>query len=129
MSCHDIGRGMASVGREVLRLYDEGRYDKDTAIQLILATLKGVNWCDGNSYEAATSLSCRCAHCFQKVNTPKDDLIFGSRFFAEESEVYDDDIFESEDAVFVHSLYMKDKLLAPQVCHECLLLLKQEASV
>ena len=128
MSCHDIGRGMASVGREVLRLYDKGRYDKDTAVQLIRVTLKGVNWCDGNSYEAATSLSCRCAYCFQRVDAPKDDLIFGSRFFAEESEVYDYDGFNGEDAAFVHSLYMEDKLLAPQVCHKYLLLLKQEAS-
>lgn len=128
MSCHDIGRGMASVGREVLRLYDEGRYDKDTAIQLIRATLKGVNWCDGNSYEAAASLSCRCAHCFRKVNTPKDDLVFGSRFFAEESEVYDYEELESEDAAFVHLLYMDDKLLAPQVCHDCLRLLQQETT-
>lgn len=27
MSCHDIGRGMASEGREVLRLYDKQKFD------------------------------------------------------------------------------------------------------
>ena len=81
MSCHDIGWGMASVGREVLRLYDEQKFDLDTVKQLLLATIRGVNWCDGNSYEAAESLECRCANCLKKVPSPRDALIFGSQYF------------------------------------------------
>lgn len=126
MSCHDIGRGMASVGREVLRLYDEGKYDRDTAKQLILATLNGVNWCDGNSYEAAVSLAFRCAHCLKKTEDPKNDLVISSTFFANASKIYEYDNLESEDAAFVEFLYMEDKLMAPQVCHDCLRLLRKE---
>lgn len=117
--CYDI--------REVLRLYDEGKYDRHTAKQLILATLKGVNWCDGNSYEAAVSLAFRCAHCLKKTENPKEDLIFTSRFFANTSDIYDYDDLESEDAAFVESLYMEDKFLAPQICHDCLRRLRLEA--
>ena len=77
MSCHDIGRGMAYVGSEVLRLYDEGKFDTDTAKRLLWATLKGVHWCDGNESEAAQSLDGRCAHCLRKVELPETELVFG----------------------------------------------------
>ena len=125
LSCHDIGRGMAAVGREVLRLYDEGKYDLATAKQLLLATLKGVNWCDGNSYEAAASLAFRCASCLKASDSPKRDLIFGERYFLNESGIYEEDGLDSEDAIFVQSLYMDDKLMAPQLCEECLKVFRQ----
>lgn len=120
MSCHDIGRGMASVGKVVLRLYDEGKYDYDTAYQLLQATIKGVHWCDGNEHEAAASFSGRCAYCLKATESPKDDLIFGTRFFAEASMVYgDDNISERADSEFVLNLYWKNKLLAAQLCKNC----------
>ena len=127
MSCHDIGRGMAFVGREVLRLYDEGKYDAETTKQLLMTTIRGVNWCDGNSYEAAVSLAGRCAHCLRKAESPKEELVFSDSYFSRESEVYDynDDDFKSEDVLFVESLYQEDKIMAPILCHECLEKLRQ----
>lgn len=128
MSCHDIGRGMASVGEKVLRLYDARKYDEETAKQLLLATIMGVNYCDGNSYEAAASLRCRCAQCLREVDDPERELVFGERVFQEYSGIYDADAPAGEDAEFVQSLYMKDKLLAPQLCHDCLRELKTDFS-
>ena len=119
MSCHDIGRGMASVGREVLRLYDEQKFDIDTAKQLLWATIRGVNWCDGNGYEAAGSLECRCANCLKKVSSPKDELIFGSRYFAEVSGIAREEFPIEEEDQQIEKLYMKDVLMAPQVCRKC----------
>lgn len=117
---------MASVGREVLRLYDEGRYGITTAKQLLLATINGVNWCDGNPPEAAVSLAGRCAHCLKKVEIPEKELIFGEQYFLRESGFYGAYDFDSKEAMFVDELYMEDQLLAPQVCHECFKLLKQD---
>lgn len=60
MSCHDIGRGMNSVVKVVLGLYDQEKFDRDTARLLFAACRKGVHWCDGNEDEAIASLrGCR----------------------------------------------------------------------
>ena len=68
MSCHNIGRGMDSVARVVISLYDEGKFDKDTARRLLVACREGVNWCDGNTDEAIASIrSCRCGRCLAKI--------------------------------------------------------------
>jgi len=120
MSCHDIGWGMASVGKAVLKLYDEGKYDLDTARQLLQATIKGVHWCDGNEYEAAASFSGRCAYCLKVIESPKVGLILGTRFFAEASMVYgDDNIAKGPDSEFVLNLCRKKELLATQLCRDC----------
>jgi hypothetical protein len=68
MSCHDIGRGMASVADVVIELYEKKQVDKDAAIQLILACRKGVYWCDGNEYEAIETMirAGYCGLCFEK---------------------------------------------------------------
>lgn len=105
MSCHDIGRGMAYVGSEVLRLYDEGKFDTDTAKRLLWATLKGVHWCDGNESEAAQSLDGRCAHCLRKVELPETELVFGDSREQNDRAASD----------FVWSLDRDRKILAPQV--------------
>lgn len=121
MSCHDIGRGMAYVGSEVLRLYDEGKFDIDTAKQLLWATLKGVHWCDGNESEAAESLDGRCAHCLKRVDSPETELVFDNPRGQADPEASD----------FVWKLWRDHdrKLLAPQVCHSCLDALRKGGSV
>ena len=119
MSCHDIGRGMASVGKEVLRLYDEQKYDIHTAKELLWATMRGVNWCDGNRYEAAVSLECRCAICLKRVIAPEKELMFGSDYFAEVSGVSTEAYKEDDTSRAIEELYLKKQLLAPQICRDC----------
>lgn len=120
MSCHDIGRGMASVGRVVLALYDEGRYDLETAKKLLQATINGVNWCDGNYYEAEESLAGRCAVCLRKSNSPEIELVFGNRYSAKISGV--SDVEEDE---FVSKLYCDRKILTDILCKGCYAQLKK----
>ena len=80
MSCHDIGRGMASVADVVIELYEGGKINKEAAMHLIHACRKGVHWCDGNEDEAMEPVveAGYCGLCFEK----KEDL----------SSVYDNDI-------------------------------------
>ncbi len=80
MSCHDIGRGMASVANVVIDLYEEERIGKDVAMILIHACRKGVHWCDGNEGEAIDTVieAGYCGLCFEE----KEDL----------SSVYDNDL-------------------------------------
>ena len=73
MSGHDVGRAMNSVGKVVLRLYDEGRLPLEEAREILIATKNGVHWCDGNEYEGTAQLSKNhCGHCLRKfdVGTP-----------------------------------------------------------
>ena len=80
MSCHDIGRGMASVADVVVELYEENKIDKEAAMRLVYACRRGVHWCDGNESEAIETVADAgyCGLCFEK----KDDL----------SSVYDNDL-------------------------------------
>jgi hypothetical protein len=114
MSCHDIGRGMAAVGRVVLDLYDEGCYDLETAKKLLQATINGVNWCDGNYYEAEESLAGRCSVCLKKSNSPETELVFGNRYSAKISGVSD-----AEENEFVSKLYCDRKILTDILCRDC----------
>lgn len=80
MSCHDIGRGMASVADVIVELYEGRKINKEAAMRLIHACRKGVHWCDGNEDEA-TEPFVEAGYrglCFEK----KEDL----------SSVYDNDI-------------------------------------
>lgn len=52
MSCHCIGRGMNSVVKVVIRLFDEGKVSLDVAKEIIYMCREGVGYCDGNEYEA-----------------------------------------------------------------------------
>jgi len=80
MSCHDIGRGMASVANVIIELYEGGQIGKDAAIRLVRACREGVHWCDGNEDEAMETVveAGYCGLCFEK----KEGL----------SSVYDNDI-------------------------------------
>lgn len=68
MSCHDIGRGVNSVAKTVLELYEENRFDKSTARALLRACRMGVYWCDGNEDEATESAVKEgyCGLCMEK---------------------------------------------------------------
>ena len=74
MSCHDIGRGMNSVSKTVLDLYEEGKVTSESAIKLIRACRKGVHWCDGNESEAVEEVVERgyCGLCFNKSENLTD---------------------------------------------------------
>lgn len=68
MSCHDIGRGMNSVVREIVTLLDAEKISKEAAKTLILACIRGVYWCDGNDGEAIDYIhQYLCGNCLKKV--------------------------------------------------------------
>ena len=48
MSCHNIGRGMNYVVKNVIKMYDTGELTLEAARKIIAAARRGVNWCDGN---------------------------------------------------------------------------------
>lgn len=68
MSCHNIGRGMASVANVVIDLYEGNQISKDAAVRLIHACRRGVYWCDGNENEAMEPVEKAgyCGLCFEK---------------------------------------------------------------
>lgn len=75
MSCHDIGRGLDSVTRVVIEMYDTGEITIKTALKLFTALRNGVYWCDGNEHEAVLSIfNCRCGNCLKKMKP-------GEKFF------------------------------------------------
>lgn len=43
MSCHDIGRGLNSVVKVIIKEYDNGKFSQETAKKLIKACRKGVH--------------------------------------------------------------------------------------
>lgn len=68
MSCYDIGRGMNSIVKEIVTLLDKEEISKESAKTLIKACIRGVHWCDGNSYEAVDYIiDCMCGRCLKKV--------------------------------------------------------------
>ena len=74
MSCHDIGRGMNSVVKVAIDMYDDGELSLEAARKIIAAARKGVHWCDGNEYEAVDCIrECRCGRCLKKM-APGDFL-------------------------------------------------------
>ena len=75
MSCHDIGRGMNSVVKVTMELYDSGKIDKESAQKIIYACMRGVHWCDGNEGEATEYIgNCVCGKCMKKI--PKGDKLY-----------------------------------------------------
>ena len=68
MSCHNIGRGMNYVVKNVIKMYDTGELTLEAARKIIAAARRGVNWCDGNEYEAVEIIRrCRCGRCLKKM--------------------------------------------------------------
>ena len=75
MSCHDVGRAMNSVVKVAIELYDAEKIDKEATIKIIRACARGVNWCDGNEYEATDYIRrCRCGRCLKMV--PKGEKLY-----------------------------------------------------
>jgi hypothetical protein len=60
---------MNAVSKTVLDLYEENNISKESAMRLIRACRKGVNWCDGNEGEAIEEVVRRgyCGLCFKKT--------------------------------------------------------------
>ena len=68
MSCHNICRGMNYVVKNVIKMYDTGELTLEAARKIIAAARRGVNWCDGNEYEAVEIIRrCRCGRCLKKM--------------------------------------------------------------
>ena len=68
MSCHHIGRGMNSIVRRTITLYDHNEIALEPAKKIIATCENAVNWCDGNGYEAVDYiLRCRCGKCLKLV--------------------------------------------------------------
>ena len=75
MSCHDVGRALNNVVREIMRIYDAGEIDAKSAKCLVIRCADSVGWCDGNSSEAVDYIrSCVCGRCFKKI--PKSTELF-----------------------------------------------------
>ncbi len=75
MSCHDIGRGMNSVVRTTITLLDKDEISIEAAKEILWSCAKGVNWCDGNRYEAVDYIQgCRCGRCLKKL--PKGEKLY-----------------------------------------------------
>ena len=68
MSCHDIGRGLNSVTKVVMELFDTGKISEDVMRELVKACREGVYWCDGNEAEAIECIrENHCGSCFKKL--------------------------------------------------------------
>ena len=68
MSCHDIGRGMDSVTKVVIKMYDNKELSRDAALKIFSSLRRGVHWCDGNEGEAVASIiDCRCGKCLKEI--------------------------------------------------------------
>ncbi len=98
MSCHDIGRGMASVANVVIGLYEGNQIGKEAAVHLIRACRKGVHWCDGNEGEAVETVvkAGYCGLCFEKKeslsNVFDNDIEYPGTY----------DVFDAYDDVAAH---------------------------
>ena len=103
MSCHDIGRGMNSVVKTTITLMDQGKISKEAAKTIIISCANGVNWCDGNTYEAVDYIRrCLCGRCMKLV--PAGEKLYS---------VYD----VSGDVPDQHRL--DDNLAADGLCADC----------
>ena len=68
MSCHCIGHALNHVQEEILELYEEGRFDTDTARSLLLQCNDALGFCDGNLNEATETFNkSYCSDCLRKV--------------------------------------------------------------
>ncbi len=68
MSCHDIGRGLNMVTKNVMELYDEGKLGFEDVKKLLFTIEKGVHQCDGNEYEAVAWLYGHwCGKCLKST--------------------------------------------------------------
>lgn len=105
MSCHDIGRGMNQVSKEVMTLYDAGEINFKAAKKLLLVTGWAVNWCDGNQGEAHTYYSrCTCGSCLKRVE--KGQKLYSIYHISNEVKNY-------------WNIDRKYELVGDRLCQEC----------
>lgn len=111
MSCHNIGRGVNTIVKSVLELYDKKEISFKAAKKLIIKSRDAVNWCDGNYNEALecmeASENIRCSCCLEKKN--KEDLL----------NVYDlpEELYEKYG--FLENEGYGDKIVSRFVCRDC----------
>ncbi len=104
MSCHNIGRGLNSVSKVVLELYEGNELSKSAVIRLIRACRRGVNWCDGNEYEAVDAVieAGYCGLCFEKKGNLSSAFENGLQY----PEKYD--IFSAYELTAAHNYLCED---------------------
>ena len=104
MSCHDIGRGLNSVVKVVMKLYDLNKISFEAAKKIIIACKNGVGWCDGNEYEAIDYIvNCRCGRCLKMV--PKGQKLY--------------DIINTSSEIDGWDIIKKMDLISYCLCDEC----------
>ncbi len=105
MSDHDIGRGLNSVVKTIMELYDQNALETEVAKKLIRSCAKGVHWSDGNEYEALDYIySCRCGKCLKMV--PKGEKLYSVDMVS--NQVPD-----------MYSIEKKAGLATDRLCTEC----------
>ena len=111
MSCHDIGRGLNTVTKKVIELYDLGCYSTETARDLIATARNGVHWCDGNEYEAVACIRrCRCGRCLKKMKP-------GEYLFSVWDVPYS--VPKSEEIIDCEHIEDEKPLASDGLCEEC----------
>ncbi|MCD8123968.1 MAG: hypothetical protein LUE23_02890 [Lachnospiraceae bacterium] len=107
MSCHNIGRGLNTVTRKSIELLDAGKITWDVAKELIRTARDGVNWCDGNDYEAvAYILQNRCGYCLEEIKPGKPMY-----------NLWDIDLDYNEELRLFRET--RDSVVASYLCPEC----------
>ena len=69
MSCHNIGHGINTVNKEILKLLSEEKINFEVAFHLLCVARDAINYCDGNSYEAVECLEDKCGVCLKEKAT------------------------------------------------------------
>ena len=62
----------------VAEMYDGGEISKEAAVKIFRRLQSGVNWCDGNEYEAIECISNRCGICLKELQ--KGDILYPPNF-------------------------------------------------
>jgi hypothetical protein len=105
MSCHCIGHALNHVQEEILELYEEGRFDTDTARSLLLQCNDALGFCDGNLNEATETFNkSYCSDCLRKVAEGENlyQIYWGKRGYRNIRDYRD-----------------KHKLIGFMLCEEC----------
>ena len=114
MSCHNIGRGMNDVAKEILQCFDAGKMDRETAKQLVTACRESVGCCDGNPDEAVMVFQeqGRCSRCFKTNCSARRIWNWDSKLGKEAQ--------KRIDAVAKEEAYHAE-MLSDVVCPDCLI--------
>lgn len=67
MSCHDIGHGMSSLMKKMMKLYDDGVLPSSAVYPVLEVIKSGTYCCDGNLYETMEYMKeHRCILCLRE---------------------------------------------------------------